>query len=106
MYKNGRLSIGNPAAIEVVRNMNESEYKFAVVAKKEAKNVHDELKGAYNETQEAVRDVLQSSSRNSLPVGVITAAVDFESRMTTTVIREMIERGELTEYDDGKVSLM
>ena len=67
--------------------------------------MRDELKGAYYETVGAIKSTLQNAGRNSLPVGSVVSSVPFESRVTRTVIRDLVESGELTEYDDGKIAL-
>ena len=67
--------------------------------------MRDELKGAYYETVDAIKSTLQNAGRNSLPVGSVVGSVPFESRVTRTVIRDLVESGELTEYDDGKIAL-
>ena len=67
--------------------------------------MRDELKGAYYETVDAIKSTLQNAGRNSLPVGSVVGSVPFESSVTRTVIRDLVESGELTEYDDGKIAL-
>ena len=38
--------------------------------------MREELKGAYNETAEAIKTTLQNAGRNSLPVGAIINSVE------------------------------
>ena len=65
----------------------------------------DMNKGAYYETVDAIKDTLEKAGRNSLPVGTVIGSVPFESRITRTVIGDLIATGELLEYDDGKIGL-
>ena len=67
--------------------------------------MHTELRGAYNETAEAIKDTLRNAGRNSLPVGTVVGSVPFDSRVTRTVISELVETGELKEYDYGHIAL-
>ena len=67
--------------------------------------MRDELSGAYYETVNAIKNSLQNTNRNSLPIGNIIESVPFESSVTRTVIRDLVESGELREYDDGKIAL-
>ena len=67
--------------------------------------MRDELKGAYHETVDAIKNTLRQSGRNSLPVGSVIGNVPFDSRVTRTVISNLIESGELKEYNDGKIAI-
>lgn len=67
--------------------------------------VRDELKGAYYETVDEVKRVLNGSGRNSLPEGTVCAAANFDGHTVSRVIDDMVRSGELTRYDDGKISL-
>lgn len=67
--------------------------------------MRDDMRGAYYETVDAIKDALRNTSRSSLPVGVVIACVDFDSSVTRTVINEMIEVGDLKQYDNGDIAL-
>ena len=65
--------------------------------------MREELRGAYHETADAIKSALRN--RISLPVGTIVACVPFENRITRQVISELVQSGELHEYDNGDISL-
>lgn len=55
MYKNGRLSIGSPGVIEVVRMMNETETQFAATAReKSTMTIAEGIVAEYQKSHERV----------------------------------------------------
>ena len=67
--------------------------------------MREELKGAYYETVDAIKDTLRNTGRSSLCAGTVIASVPFENRVIEQAIRDLVDTGELTEYDDGKIAL-